>query len=680
MTIARMLIPALLGTLVVADLSAAQERFDEILVTATRRTVSIAEVSSGLTLVDGAAARDQKLVTDALAVEVGVFLQQTTPGQGAPIIRGLKGSSILHLVDGIRLNNAIFRSAPTQYFALVPTGAVERIEVLRGTPASLYGSDAVGGVVQLVTRVPRFDSAQTGYRGEIYAAYDTAELGRMLSGTIDAGNQRLATSFSADLLETGDRRTGSGDRIGPSGYESRALRWVLAGSPDDERSWLVDAHYLEQPETPRVDELVPGFGQAEPSSSEFLFKPNQRVFVHGKYGHEDGVLGLDWNVDLAWQRIDDDRMSRDFEATNRRFESNRSDLYGLVVSGSRVTDSGSWVAGIEAYRDDVSSARSEENLVDGQTIELTPRFPDGSRIERADLFGNTEQYVSARNILAGGLRISHEQVSLPATPVSIAASVRVTDTSGDFGWIFNANENWQVVANAGFGFRAPNVFDLGTLGNRPGNRFNIPNPDLDSERVMQFDAGVRYTGARAHFELMLYTLDYTDRITSVLTGEVTPGGRDIVQSVNAADSTVRGFEGGASFDLNDTISLEAVLNYAWSEEQIPGSATEPGDRIPPLSGRLNVSYDAGGDFRMDVWLRLAGEQDRLSSRDVRDIRIDPNGTSGWGILGARGSWDVAGGWQFTLGVDNVFDKRYRVHGSGLDAPGRNLIVSIRKTW
>jgi outer membrane receptor protein involved in Fe transport len=680
MTKARTLIPVLLGILTCADVLAEQYRLDEILVTATRRTVSIAEVSSGLTLVDGASARDQKLVTDALAVEVGVFLQQTTPGQGAPIIRGLKGSSVLHLVDGIRLNNAIFRSAPTQYFALVPTGAVERIEVLRGTPASLYGSDAVGGVVQLVTRVPRFDSEQTAYRGEVYAAYDTAELGRMLSGTIDAGNSRIATSFSADLLETGDRRTGSGERIGPSGYESRAARWVLAGRPDENRSWLFDVHYLEQPETPRVDELVPGFGQPEPSSSEFFFKPNRRVFVHGKYGHEDGALGLDWNVDLAWQRIDDDRTSRDFEATDRRYESNRSDLYGLVASGSRVSDSGSWVAGVEAYLDEVSSRRSEENLVDGQVTVLTPRFPDGSEIERFALFGNTERYVSERNILSGGLRVSHENVSLPATPVSVAASVDVTDTSGDIGWIFNASEDWQVVANAGFGFRAPNVFDLGTLGNRPGNRFNIPNPELDSERVVQFDAGVRYSGERARFELMVYTLDYSDRITSVLTGDVTPEGRDVVQSVNAADSTIRGFEGGAGFDISDAISVDAVLNYTWSEQRVPGSPAEPGDRIPPLSGRLNVGYDAGGDFRLDAWLRFAGEQDRLSARDAGDIRIDPNGTSGWGILGARGTWDVRSGWQFTLGIDNVLDKRYRVHGSGLDAPGRNFMVSLRKTW
>jgi len=674
------IVPALLGTLVCGDVLAEQERLDEILVTATRRTVSLAEVSSGLTLVDGAAAREQKLVTDALDAEVGVYLQQTTPGQGAAIIRGLKGSSILHLVDGMRLNNAIFRSAPTQYFALVPTGAVERIEVLRGTPASLYGSDAVGGVVQLVTRVPNFDTEATAYRGEVYAAYDTAELGRMLSATIDAGNRRIASSFSADWLATGDRRTGSGERIGPSGYESVAMRWALSGNPDDSRSWLVDVHYLEQPETPRVDELVPGFGQAEPSSSEFFFRPNRRVFVHGRYGHEDGLLGLDWNVDLAWQRIDDDRLSRDFEATDRRYESNRSDLYGFVVSGSRVTDSGSWVAGVEAYLDEVSSRRREENILDGQVTELTPRFPDGSKIERFDVFGNTERYVSARNMLSGGLRISHENVSLPQTPVSVAASVKVTDTSGDLGWIFNASDNWQLVANAGFGFRAPNVFDLGTLGNRPGNRFNIPNPDLDSERVVQFDAGVRYTGNRAHFELMVYTLDYSDRITSVLTGEVTPEGRDVVQSVNAAEATIRGFESGASFDLTDTMSLGVVLNYTWSEQRLAGQSAEPGDRIPPLSGRLEFDYDAGGNFRLDAWLRFAGEQDRLSARDAGDIRIDPNGTSGWGILGARGTWDVRSGWQFTLGIDNVLDKRYRVHGSGLDAPGRNFMVSLRKTW
>jgi outer membrane receptor protein involved in Fe transport len=669
----------LLGALIFADAFAEQDEIDEVLVMATRRTVSAQEIASGLTLVSGESVQQHKLVTDALDTTVGVFLQQTTPGQGAAIIRGLKGSSILHLVDGMRLNNAIFRSAPTQYFALVPSSAVERIEVLRGTAASLYGSDAVGGVVQLITRVPEFDSVDTEVRGEVFAAYDSAELGKTLRGTIDAGTRKLVTSISAETMQTGNRRVGNGDRISPSDYESRALRWMLGGHPDEDRSWLFDVHYLEQPETPRVDELVPGFGQTEPSSSEFLFAPNRRVFVHGKYSRARGPLGLDWNIDLAWQRIDDDRITRDFGATGRRREENRSDLYGLTVSGSRVTESGSWIAGVDAYLDEVSSRRSEESLVDGQTIALTPRFPDGSEIERLAVFINGEHAVTPRHQLSGGVRISYEDVSMPQTAVSPAASVNGTDASGDIGWIFNVTDAWQLVANAGFGFRAPNVFDLGTLGSRPGNRFNIPNANLDSERVVQFDAGVRRRTAHSQVELMVYALNYDDRITSVLTGAVTPGGRDVVQSVNAADSTIHGVEAGADFEVTGNVTASAVLNYTWGEQRVVGSPTEPADRIPPLSGRLNIAYDPGGDFRIDGWLRFAAEQDRLSARDVRDVRIDPTGTSGWAILGARASW-VYRDWQFTLGLDNLLDKRYRAHGSGLDAPGRNVIVSVRRTW
>jgi outer membrane receptor protein involved in Fe transport len=666
--------------MLLAEAAAEQAEIDEVLVTATRRSISTAEISSALSLVDGELARAPKLVTDGLDTNIGVFLQQTTPGQGAAIIRGLKGSAVLHLVDGIRLNNAIFRSAPTQYFALVPTSAVERIEVLRGTPASLYGSDAVGGVVQLVTRVPTFDGRDIQVGGEAYVAFDSAELGKIVRGTLDAGSRRLATSISAEYLDTGNRRTGSGERVGPSGYESRAVRWVLSGTPIEDRSWLLDLHFLEQPETPRVDELVPGFGQTEPSSSEFLFAPNRRVFLHGRYGHEAGWLGLDWSFDLAWQRIDDDRITRDFEATDRRREANRSDLFGFVTNASQVNESGSWVAGIEAYLDEVSSRRSNENLVSGQVTELTPRFPDGSEVRRIAAFANGEAFISARHVLSGGLRVSNEEVSLPQTPVSAAASVNVTDASGDIGWIFNATDAWQVVANAGFGFRAPNVFDLGTLGNRPGNRFNIPNTDLDSERVVQLDAGVRYRGATARLEFMMYALDYDDRITSVLTGDVTPEGRDVVQSVNAASSTIRGIEAGADVDFHGSISFGAVLNYTWGEQRIAGSETDPADRIPPLTGRLNVAWQPRDRLRVDGWLRFADRQDRLSARDVRDVRIDPNGTSAWGILGVRTSWDHGNGWQFMLGADNILDKRYRVHGSGLDAPGRNLQAAIRRAW
>jgi outer membrane receptor protein involved in Fe transport len=660
--------------------AADDNEIEEVLVTATRRVISSEDVSSGLTLVTRDQIQDQKLVTDSLASNVGVFLQQTTPGQGAAIIRGLKGSSILHLVDGMRLNNAIFRSAPTQYSSLVPISAVERVEVLRGTPTSLYGNDAVGGVVQLVTRVPGFDSNETETRGEVFASFDTAELGKMTRASLDFGNSAFASSLSAEYLKTGNRRSGSGERIGPSGYESRAARMVFSATPANDRSWLLDVHYLEQPETPRVDELVPGFGQTEPSSSEFLFAPNRRVFVHGRYTKTNGPAGLDWNTDFAWQRIDDDRVTRDFEAPDRRRESNSSDLLGLTLSGSRITEAGSWIIGAEFYHDKVRSVRIEENLPTGAIQRVASRFPDGSTVTQAALYANIEHRVTDRNNLNGGIRVSNDDLSLPVTAVSAVADINGTDISGDLGWIFDATRRWQILANFGLGFRAPNVFDLGTLGNRPGNRFNIPNTTLDSERVLQADIGVRHRSDQVVFDLMIYALRYEDRITSVGTGDVTADGREIVQGINAAESSIRGLEAGLDIRFSDNISARAVFNYAWGEQKVSGDVTEPAGRIPPFNGDVVLSYDVGGDYRLDGWLRFAGDQDRLSARDASDVRIDPEGTPGWIVIGGRVQKPFAQDWLLSVSLDNLLDKRYRVHGSGLDAAGRNLSIGVRRSW
>ncbi|WP_161787585.1 TonB-dependent receptor plug domain-containing protein [Pseudohaliea rubra] len=93
----------------------------------------------------------------------GTFVQQTTPGQGIPIVRGLKGSQVLHLVDGFRINNAFYRSAPNQYLGLVPTAGIAAVEVARGAVATLYGSDAMGGAVQVVTRPPAFDQPLSAF-------------------------------------------------------------------------------------------------------------------------------------------------------------------------------------------------------------------------------------------------------------------------------------------------------------------------------------------------------------------------------------------------------------------------------------------------------------------------------------------------------------------------------------
>jgi len=283
---------------------------EEIQVTATRRPIAVGSVSNALTLIDASDIAREKLVTDALAGRPGLFLQQTTPGQGAAIVRGLKGSEVLHLVDGMRLNNAIFRNAPTQYLALVAPGTLERIEVVRGAPASLYGSDAVGGVVQAISRQPSLDAR--GIHGGLYAAADTADLARTLRAYTEFGDERLALLVSGEYLDTGDRRIGGGERIRPSAYNAKGGRIALSVTPDELQSWLFDLQVARQPMTPRVDELVPGYGQIEPASSEFYFAPNDRWFAHMRHDREHGLWDASWRFDLGWQRLVDDRVSRNY--------------------------------------------------------------------------------------------------------------------------------------------------------------------------------------------------------------------------------------------------------------------------------------------------------------------------------------------------------------------------------
>ena len=648
------------------------EAIDEIQVTATRRQIDTEEVSAALTLVPGENIRNSKLTTDALKMQPGVFLQQTTPGQGAAIIRGLKGSEVLHLVDGFRLNNAIFRNAPTQYLALVAPGGVDRIEVVRGAPASLYGSDAVGGVVQVLSHIPSFDSS--GSRGSAFLAFDSAELGKIVRASHEMGNERMAGLISAEYLETGNRRIGGGQRVAPSAYESRGARIALSTTPNDTSSWLFDLQFARQPSTPRVDELVPGFGQTEPSSAEFLFSPNDRLFAHIRHTRNSWWWSADWTFDAGWQQIVDDRISRNFGSQVRRHEQNSSDLFGLTASAAKESDQGSWIVGAELYHDRVKSQRIEEDIGAGQRTMIQPRFPDGSSVDRAAIFGNMLHRLGYRHTVSGGLRFSAIDTDL------VTSSTSQDAVSGDLGWLCDATERTQLIANIGFGFRAPNVFDLGTLGERPGNRFNIPNPDLDAERITQFDAGVRHHAKRWDLEIILFSLHYTDRISSVLTGAVTADGRDIVQSRNVASADIRGIEGTLELMISPLLTADLVVNYLHGEQTDNEGIENPADRIPPFNGRLSFRYQASHSVIIEPHFLFAGSQDRLSPRDARDVRINPAGTPGWVTVNIAASWQAGERWRASASVENILDKQYRLHGSGIDATGRNLLLSLRYSW
>ncbi|MDH4125387.1 MAG: TonB-dependent receptor [Gammaproteobacteria bacterium] len=649
---------------------------DEIQVTATRRTTAVGNIATAVNVVTSEQLALRSLVTDALASEVGAFVQETTPGQGAIIIRGMKGSEVVHLVDSMRINNAIFRNAPTQYVALVDPHIIERIEIVRSSLASLYGSDAMGGAANFITHQPQFFTSGGGLRGDASVAAASADAARSISVGAETGNASLAGLARISMFDAGNRQTGDQDARTPfTAYSYHAARLALRAAPDTARTWLLDLQYLQQPKTYRVDELIPGYGQTEPASSEFTFEPNTRAFAHAQYQHGDGLWSADWTVDLGWQRIDDDRTTRNFGSTTRRLEHNASDLLSLNIEAVREAVDRVWVFGLSGQYDTVSSTRDELDLTTGARASVLARFPDQSTVRQSGVYTSLQLDTGARgNVVIGG-RLSAVDIAVPG-----GASIELTDLTGDLGWTFHLTESWDLLANLGRGFRAPNIFDLGTFGERPGNRFNIPNDELAAETVLHMDVGLRHADESWWGELRIFALHYQDKIESVDTGASTADGRIITQSRNLSAVDIEGIEFSADISLTENLNFAAVLNVVRGEIRVPGETNTPADRVPPLNGQLELAWQASERWRLAPSLRFAASQDRLSPRDSNDPRINPQGTPGWVTLNLTAAFQASEQLQFNLGVENLLDKQYRVHGSGLDARGLNFIANASLRW
>jgi outer membrane receptor protein involved in Fe transport len=323
----------------------------------------------------------------------------------------------------------------------------------------------------------------------------------------------------------------------------------------------------------------------------------------------------------------------------------------------------------------VDSSRVRTNIATGATSTRPPRFPDGSTMSQLGIFAVDDWSLGERLDVIVGLRISHAATDLPPSGSSVGVSVDDVDVSGNLSVAYGIRDDVRLVANLGRGFRAPNVFDLGTFGDRPGNRFNVPNPDLGSETVTTFDAGVKIDRPRMQGEVVGYVSRYADKITSVLTGATTPSGRLVVQNQNASRLDLVGIEAGLRGQLRSNLDWYASATWTRGDETVDGIET-PADRIPPVFGAAGLSWDATSSITLEAYLEYSGSQDRYSPRDEVDPRIEPGGTPGWVTWNARGAWQATEALSLSVRLANLGDRRYREFGSGLDAPGFDCLVTV----
>ncbi len=330
--------------------------------------------------------------------------------------------------------------------------------------------------------------------------------------------------------------------------------------------------YSEQPRTPRYDELTPGYGQTQPNSAVYWFEPQRRDFAQLRWRGSNPTSAWDSaEAQVGQQKIEDGRRNRDSGSNNEDRESNVDTSRGLAFQASKAVGASHHLTyGFDHYEDEVESSRTRTDIVTGATSVRAPRFPDGSTMSQAGAFVADDWSVGERLDVLGGVRWSMSRTRLPASGEFAATTVEDDGFTGNLGVACALTESVRLVANLGQGFRAPNVFDLGTYGDRPGNRFNVPNPDLEPEQVTTLDAGWKVLNDRLEGELIGYYSRYRDKITSVLTGEVTDSGRLVVQSQNAARLVLYGAEFALRHRLSDSVEWRTQLTWTHGEETFAG--------------------------------------------------------------------------------------------------------------
>jgi len=634
---------------------------------------------------------------EALWDTPGVFVQQTNHGGGSPIVHGLVGPQVLLMFDGVRLSNSVYRTGPLQYLNLIDSLSLSRLEVLRGPGSVLYGSDAMGGVIQMFPHEPR--DARHMASPEVHGAAQVryASAGKTVGSHAHAelGVQGFGAMAGASLQSLGDLRGGRGVGVQPhSGYGDYTALGTLdyRFGDGDLAGWRNKATYLYS----RLD----GAGRTDAlyTQQSLRFYDNELHLVYDRAHLE--VDAIDTTIDLtpSFQRFFErvDRISLGDDLTTRQgTQRDETAVHTFGIDGqfetTFVADRFGLRYGAMFYRDWVDARRLERDGWGDWVVQRAQSYPSDSSYDHYGAFALLHGAPLAtddghRLQLRGGYRLHGMAGAAPAQPGLPEVNY------SHLGHVFMGAIQYlyEDRATAAFtfaqGFRAPNLQEAVMLGDS-GEQFHIPNPDLEPERSNTFELLGRAKAGRVTLSWLGYlTLldDLLVRQNTSYQGQTEIGGDPVRQHINANTGLLWGTEGGLGLDLGSGFSAHGQGSYTWGQSELPDGTTEPLSRIPPVFGTAKVRYDRSLPRRwrgfVETYVRWALTQDRLSERDEEDSRIPAGGTPEWWTWNVRAGLADDGHHRLAFGLENLLDRRYKIHGSGLYASGLNAMVSYEAAF
>lgn len=710
----------------------------------TNEKIPLSEIPNQVTVIDRKDIEmyNPQTSADALSQSGDVFVQKSQMGGGSPIIRGFEANKVLLVIDGVRMNNAIYRSGHLQNAITIDNAAIERVEIHHGPGSVMYGSDALGGVMHFYTKTPRLRSKDLKpLDANVYTRFSTANYEATVHADVNVGSEKVASYTSITYSAFQDLRAGrlksspnmtlnwnryfyatrndSADivevnenpnvQVGTRYSQLDAIQKIRF-KPKKGLEFLFNLQYSTSSNIPRYDQLTEGDvtianGQITEQTfqySEWFYGPQSRLFAAftTKIDNDSIALFSNANITFAYQKIDEDRITRRFDDPLRRIQ--QEDVHVITLNadfikkiGKKNKPKSKLLYGLEATHNIVESKIETQNIVTGQLSNrgIGTRYPDGgSFMTTAGLYASYKLKLGQKANIIGGIRyvFSHVSASFLDTVLYSLPYSNITSSNhaltGSLALAWDMGKQFQFNTALSTSFRTPNIDDNGKIRAK-GDNITIPNASIKPEQALNFEATI---GKKIKQKVWIgATFFYTHIFDAILQEPSSLNGvdsmyydgsfRKIYSNINAGEASIWGISTNLKVEFTENIFMRMGVNYTQGRELETGIEPQPLAHIPPFYGQFELGYKRK-IFQTRFNIRFNGPKELEDYSNDSSENLDkalPEGTPAWFTVNIYASFRLHKFFSINLGLENLLDWHYRPYGSGVSAPGMNVIVTLR---
>jgi len=695
---------------------------DAVVVSATRWQQSRRETPLRISTIGAKEVmlQNPQTAADLLSLSGEVFIQKSQLGGGSPMIRGFATNRVLLTVDGVRMNNAIFRSGNLQNVISLDPFSIERTEVVFGPGSVIYGSDAIGGVMHFSTLEP----ALSAVRANAAVRYASANQEKTGHADFSVGGKKWAFAGSATFTDYDDLLMGNNGpddylrpryvirvngrdsvvmnsnprRQVPTGYNQFNWMQKLRFVPNDKWDLQYGFHYSATSDYSRYDRLLRLRG-SNLRSAEWNYGP--QIWMMNNFSaahHSEGKWFDNVSFRAAQQFFEESRIERNLNSSTRMVRTEKVQALSANVDFEKQRKNDQrFFYGLEGILNLVGSTGEDKNIETGSAVVAPARYPDGALWYSAAAYLTWKAPLNDQLTLQTGAR--YNLVGLRAEFDTILFALPFAEArqsygalTGSIGFIWSPAPLWLFSANAASGFRAPNVDDVGKVFDSSPGFVVVPNSGIRPEYAYNFDLGIARTfGSTLKVDATGF---YTLLDNALVRRDFTLNGRDSVlyggelsrvQAIqNAAVAKVWGLQVGIELKLPAGFGIRANHNFQKGEEELDNGSTAPLRHAAPSFGTTRLSWGSR-KFQAELYLmyngevsnaELAPEEQGKEYLYAKDADGDPY-TPAWHTINLKTSYQLSDRANIGFGIENITDQRYRPYSSGITAPGRNFVVSLR---